>query len=150
MNDALAKPAPTRELVCALEIELHKLPQIDCPVRNHFAPGIYAREMTIPAGVVATGAVHKTEHLTIISKGHLRITTDDGVRDFFAPAAFVSKGGTKRAAYAIEETVLTTIHATDETDVDKLVELLTESTNAELLGGSDNKQAIANRLKDQS
>ncbi|CAG9256002.1 hypothetical protein [Paraburkholderia caribensis] len=139
-----------RERVCALETQLEQLPQVDCPVRHHFAPGIYAREMTIPAGVVATGAVHRTEHLTIVSKGRLRITTDDGIREIAAPATFVSKAGIKRAAYAIEETVLTTIHATDETDVDMLVAQLTESTNAELLGGEENAQMWRNRLEGES
>jgi hypothetical protein len=29
-------------------------------VRHYFAPGLYAREMTIPKGVTVTGSVHKT------------------------------------------------------------------------------------------
>jgi hypothetical protein len=140
---------PMRERVYALEAQIEKLPQVHCPVRHHFAPGIYAREMTIPAGVVATGAVHKTEHLTIISKGRLHITTDEGMCEFVAPATFVSKAGTKRAAYAVEETVLTTIHATDGTDLDRLVEELTESTNTQLLGGRENKQLLCGRLEEK-
>ena len=36
-----------------------------------------------------------------------------------------------------------TIHATDETDVDRLVEELTESTADELLGGAANRQIAA-------
>ena len=48
--------------------------------------------------------------------------------------------------YAHEDTYWTTVHATEETDLDKLVEELTESTHQELLGGPDNKQLIANRL----
>jgi hypothetical protein len=138
---------PMREKVYALEAELQKHPQVDCPVVNHFAPGIYAREMTIPAGVVLTGAVHKTEHLNIVSKGRISVSTDDGMKEVAAPYAFVSKPGTKRVGFAIEETVWTTIHATHETDLDKLVIELTESTNQELLGGDDNAQLIANRLK---
>jgi len=133
-----------RELVDRLESEVESMPQADCPVRNIFAPGIYAREMTIPAGVVATGAVHKTEHLTIISAGRLIITSGDDVKEVSAPHIFVSKPGAKRAVYAIEDTVLTTIHPTDETDIDKLVELLTESKSCELLGGSENRQLLAN------
>jgi hypothetical protein len=59
----LAVLDPARAKVEALEDEIAKLPQVDCPVRHYFAPGLYAREMTIPAGVTLTGAVHKTEHL---------------------------------------------------------------------------------------
>lgn len=142
--------ADERAKVYALEDEVSKLPQIECPIRHYFAPGIYAREMTIPAGVVAVGAVHKTEHMTIISKGRVHLTTDEGIVEFVAPVTLVSKAGIKRAAYAIEETVLTTIHPTTETDLDKLVEQLTESTNQQLLGGSENKQLMHQRLKEQS
>lgn len=140
-------PESMRAKVYALEAELQQCPQVDCPVVNHFAPGIYARQMTIPAGVVLTGAVHKTEHLNIVSKGRISVSTDDGMKEVSAPYTFVSKPGTKRVGFAHEETVWTTIHATDETDLDKLVVELTESTNQELLGGDDNAQLIANRLK---
>lgn len=137
-----AKPTKEHERVYALERELQKMPQVECPVRHHFAPGIYAREMTIPEGVTLTGAVHKTEHLSIISKGRIAVTTDDGVVEISAPHTFVSKAGAKRAGHAIEETVWTTIHATDETNIDKLVEMLTDTTADKLLGGSNNAQAL--------
>lgn len=137
---------PLREKILAIEAEMAKLPQVDCPVRHHFAPGIYAREMTIPKGVTLTGAVHKTEHLNIVSKGRIAVSTDDGIREVSAPFTFVSKPGTKRIGHAIEETVWTTIHATDETDIDKLVEELTESKASELLGGPDNVQLRNQRI----
>lgn len=133
----------TRERVCRLEDEIAALPQVECPVRNLFAPGVYAREMTVPAGVTATGAVHKTEHMTLID-GHCLLTADDGVKEFRGHHVIVSKPGTKRAIYAIEETIVTTIHPTDETDEEKLVALLTESTKDELLGGAQNKQLLEN------
>lgn len=131
--------SPMRDRVCRLEAEVRKLPQVDCPVRNIFAPGIYAREMTIPKGVTATGAVHKTEHLSIVV-GHCMVTTDDGVREINGMHTFVSKPGAKRALHAIEKTVFTTIHPTDETDLEKLCELLTDARHAELIGGPENRQ----------
>jgi hypothetical protein len=109
---------------------------------------VYAREMTIPAGVIATGAVHKTEHLSIISIGHCVLTTDDGTKEIHGPCTFVSKPGAKRAIVAITETVMTTIHPTEETDLDKLCELLTESTSAQLLGGPQNRQMLANKERE--
>ena len=137
-----------RERVLRLERALTSMPQVECPVWHHFAPGLYARKMLIRKGTVLTGAVHKTEHLCIIS-GDIDVTTDDGVKRITdAHAIIASKPGAKRAGYAHEDTYWTTVHATDETDLDKLVEELTESTNQELLGGSMNKQLIANRLKE--
>jgi hypothetical protein len=131
-----------RNKVNQLEQMVEQLPQVDCPVRNIFAPNIYAREMTIPTGVVLTGAVHKTCHLSILSKGQVRVVSDEGVIELTAPATLISQPGAKRAIFAISEAVWTTIHATTETDLDKLVTELTESTAAELLGGAKNKQLL--------
>jgi hypothetical protein len=140
-----------RNKVNQLEQIVEQLPQVKCPVRNIFAPNVYAREMTIPSGVVLTGAVHKTCHLSILSKGQVKVVSDEGVIELTAPATLISQPGAKRAIFAVSEAVWTTIHATTETDVDKLVEELTESTADELLGGAKNKQlltvAASNQLK---
>jgi hypothetical protein len=137
----------SHERVYRLEEELQKLPQVDCPVWHFFAPGLYARKMLIPKGTVLTGAVHKTEHLCIVS-GDIDVTTDDGMQRITDQHRIIaSKPGAKRAGYARKDTYWTTVHATEETDLDKLVVELTESTNQELLGGDDNAQLIANRLK---
>ncbi len=46
-------------------------------------------------------------------------------RDVYeAPVTFVSKVGTKRAVYAEEDTIWTTIHITNETDTDKVEDAL--------------------------
>lgn len=138
----------TREKILELEAHLQKMPPAECPVRNFWCNGIYAREMTIPAGVVATGAVHKTEHLTVISKGRLKLMTDDGVQEISAPYIGSSKAGIKRVAFALEEVVITTFHATTETDMDKLVAELTESSACELLGGPQNVQSKNNQIEE--
>ena len=136
------------EKVIQLERALTALPQAECPVWHHFSPGLYARKMLIRKGTVLTGAVHKTEHLCIIS-GDIEVTTDDGVKRITDQHAIISsKPGAKRAGYAHEDTYWTTVHATEETDLDRLVEELTESTAQELLGGSDNKQLAVNLAKE--
>lgn len=144
MTTEIIEQAPMRSLVERLESTLESSPQVECPLEHRFAPGVYMREMLVPAGVVATGAVHKTEHLTIVV-GHCLLTTDEGVQEFSGYSSFVSKPGTKRAIYAIQDTVVTTVHPTEETDLDKLVETLTESTRAELLGGQKNRQLLAHK-----
>ncbi len=67
------------------------------------------------------------------------------MKELAAPCTIVSKPGAKRVGYAIEETVWTTYHATDTTDIDQLIEEITESTSAELIGGANNVQARAQR-----
>lgn len=88
-------------------------PKIDVPVVSRFAKGLYAREVTLPEGIVATGKIHKFEHLVFITKGDISVLTETGVVRIKAPATFVSAPGTKRAVYCHEETVFTTVHATD-------------------------------------
>jgi hypothetical protein len=94
----------------------------NCTLRHIFAPGSYAREMTIPKGTLIIGKIHKHAHLNIISKGKVRVATEFGPMSFEAPYTFVSDVGTKRAVYAIEDTIWTTIHVTTETDLDKIEE----------------------------
>lgn len=136
--------AITRDHVQRLEDALVQLPQVDCPVRHHFGPGVYMREMTIPKGVTAVGAVHRTEHLSIVC-GHCLVTTDEGVKELQGYATVHSRAGAKRAAYALEDTIFTTIHPTTETDLEKLCEMLTETTADQLIGGKNNRQLLANR-----
>ena len=79
MSLAVFSGADTRNKVERLETALESFPQVECPVWHHFAPGLYARKMLIPKGTVLTGAVHKTEHLCIVS-GDIEVTTEEGVK----------------------------------------------------------------------
>lgn len=132
-----------------LEEALKNVPQVDCPVKHYFAPGMYAREITIKKGTVLTGAIHKTENLVVLSCGRLQLVTESGTIEISAPHILTVKPGTKNAAYALEDSVWTNFFPTEETDVDKLVELLTESKASELLGGMDNKQLVANQAAER-
>ena len=131
-----------QEKVRALEEQVNKLPQVDCPLRHYFAPGMYAREISIPKGTVVTGAIHKTENLVILSKGRLQLVTDDGSIEIAAPFTLTCRPGIKNAVYALEDSVWTNFFPTHETDLDLLVEILTESKTADLLGGPNNKQLL--------
>lgn len=132
----------SRAKVMELEEELNKLPQVDCPVRHYFAPGLYAREITIPKHTVLTGAIHKTENLAVLSKGKLQLVTDSGTVVIEAPHTLTVRPGQKNAAYALEDSVWTNLFPTTETDPDKLVEILTESKASDLIGGTNNAQLI--------
>ena len=138
-----------RDKVENLEETLKNIPQVECPVKHYFAPGIYAREITIKKGTVLTGAIHKPENLAILSCGRLQLVTESGTIEISAPHILTVKPGTKNAAYALEDSVWTNFFPTEETDVDKLVELLTESKASELLGGIDNKQLVANKAAER-
>lgn len=89
-----------------------------CPVSHHFAPGAYGREMRLPAGMVVVGKIHRHAHINVISQGRVRVFTEgEGLLELAAPLTFVSSPGTKRVVYVLEDTVWTTVHVTESTDL---------------------------------
>lgn len=94
--------------------------QVELHVEHHFADGCYARELHIPAGVVLVGAIHKTNHHWILSKGRVVVSGGEGEQEYAAPYHGQTYPGEKRAIYAIEDTVWTTFHVTDKTDINDI------------------------------
>ena len=151
MGAAVSRETPMRERVERLEASMLTMPQADCPVRHHFAPGVYLREMTIPAGTIVTGAVHKTTNLIVVSMGRLRIVTEDGTREVVAGDTVTCRPGMKNAVVALEDSRWTNIlpNPNDCTDTDALTERYTESRACELLGCAENKQLAAIRAAEK-
>lgn len=88
---------------------------------HRFARGLYAREIMIPAGTLLVGKRHRTQHLNVISAGRIRVWAEgESVREIVAPFAFVAEPGTQRVGFTLEDTIWTTVHATTETDLEKL------------------------------
>lgn len=119
--------------VYALEALMKEQPQLDLKVINYFSHGVYARELHIPAGTMLTGEIHKLENLNILSKGDISVLTERGMVRVQAPFTVVSPPGTKRIAYAHTDCIWTTIHGTFETDIDKIKQYFTASTEQEYL-----------------
>lgn len=149
-------PLTMRDKVNAIEAEMRKAPsfgrmraetdfeQVELPLKHHFSPGVYAREIFIPKGTLVTGRIHKYQQINIMSQGDVSVLTEDGIVRAQAPFTVVSPPGTKRIVYAHEDTVWTTIIGTDETDIDKLEDHLTVRTDEEyaafLEGGAKIKE----------
>jgi len=85
-----------------------------------FSEGLYARELTLPAGSTVVGKIHKHAHLNVLLKGHVTVTTPYGTEDIHGPCIFESQPDTKRAVYTHEETTWITFHPTQETDVHEI------------------------------
>ena len=108
----------TRDKIHAIEAEMKKLPQVQCPLRHYFSIGLYAREVTIPEGALVTGVTYKYPQINILSKGRMRVLIEDDIHEIEAPYTVVSDRGIKRIAFAITECVWTTILQTFETNID--------------------------------
>ena len=105
----------------------------ELPVKHHFSQGVYGREMVIPKGTIVTGKIHKYTQLNILLCGELSVLTEDGVKRIKPPFVVVSPPGTKRIAFAHEDSRWLTIHGTEETDVDKIEEKFIAQTEQEYL-----------------
>jgi hypothetical protein len=99
---------------------------VDCPLENHFSEGLYARKLTIPAGTLIVGKVHKRQTLNICARGRIAILTKDGPRTFKAGDVVVSEPGIQKVGYAFEDTDWINVHATDETDLDLIEKAFVE------------------------
>lgn len=161
-NDALSK-VRFRETVLVAQKEMQDM--IDsgvaesaleaCTLKHYFTPkdekygcSTYAREILLPKGSFVIGKIHRHQHLNFISKGKVKVFTEFGEKSFEAPCTFVSEVGLKRAVYAEEDTIWTTVHLTefgDESELDKIEQEVIAPTYDEmgLISSIDNLSKLA-------
>lgn len=118
-RDGCVSNLALRSKVHEIEAFMREMPQlVELPVKHHFSQGVYGRELLIPKGTVLTGKIHKYSQLNVLVAGDISVLTDAGVVRVTPPFIIVSPPGTKRIAYAHEDSVWLTVHGTDETDVE--------------------------------
>jgi hypothetical protein len=139
MNEVVL-PDLMRKKVSVLQAEISKLPQYEPETKHTFHGGMYCRELFQPAGVLVVGKVHKKDHFYFIASGTVAVTTDDTVEQLTGPTILCSKVGTKRAIYAITDTLYMTIHVVESTTV--------EAAESELVEDDpDSMFTIGNKVK---
>jgi len=134
--------AVARERIMALEDAIHGLPpegsggpveQASFINAHNFCPGVYARTIFMHAGAVVTSRIHKTQHFFLVSKGRCTVVDSHGSElHIEAPYMGVTMPGTKRALRIHEDTIWTTFHATDLTDVAEIERTILAETFAEI------------------
>lgn len=116
----------------ALEKVMLGLPQVECRTAHYFGPGVYIREVTMPAGACVIGHEHKQESLNMMIKGKLiLIDHDNGNTELEAPYSFVGSSG-RKLAYIVEDTVWQNVFPNHDncTDVDLLEDRFITKTAA--------------------
>ena len=109
-----------------------------CPVNHLFTNNLYAREIFMPAGSLITSKIHKTEHPYTISKGVVSVSIDGGEWDeISAPYTGITKPGTRRVLYVIEDCIWTTYH---------IIEGMTSDYNGL---SEDDKNAIVDKIEEK-
>lgn len=92
-----------------------------CPLKHSFADGMYVREISIPAGVLLVGKIHRHSHPNFLMQGTVSVITEAGGQEtLVAPCHMVSPAGTKRVVYTHSDCVWVTVHVTDSTDLDEI------------------------------
>lgn len=117
----LSEP-PSLAQIKQLQDALGELEQVECPVEHFFAPGLYTRKCTIPAGSVVVGKMHRHQHPTFLLSGTVRINTDKGMETITGPHIWISQENAKRALYTVTDCVFATVHLnpTDTTDLEAI------------------------------
>jgi len=112
-----------------VERKMLAMPQADCPVVHRFGPGLYVRELTLPAGTLAIGHAQKFEHLNIVIAGKVAMIDGDRVKIVHGPCVFTGQPG-RKIGYVIETCVWQNVYATGETDIDKLEAMYLDKSDA--------------------
>ena len=87
---------------------------VHCLTTHRFTDGMYIREIFMPAGSLITSKIHKTEHPYIVSYGKVAVSIDSEDWDeITAPYIGITKPGTRRVLYIIEDCIWTTFHRID-------------------------------------
>ena len=119
-------PGTVQEGIEALKGIMRQMPQVAIEPTHVFAQGIYARGILIPKGTILTGKVHKQDDLQIMVYGDILVKTEAGEKRLQGFSMFSSRAGYQQIGCALEDTLWVTVHATEETDLDRLEELLFE------------------------
>ena len=90
--------------------------------KHSFADGIYIREMGMKKGQLGFSAIHKHSYGFFLLSGILASSKEEGVEEFIAPCYIISPRGSKRIVYAVEDCIITTVHA-NPTNTEDLKEL---------------------------
>lgn len=100
--------------------------EIDLRIKHHFFPSLYAKEMHLPAGHRAISHRHEYDHISMLSEGRATVKAGGAEIEYAAPAFIMIRGHIEHEITALEDVTWFCVHETDETDPDKIDEVLIE------------------------
>lgn len=128
--------------IAALQAAMSKLPQVELETRHFFADGMYARVVVRPKGTTIVGKMHKKEHFYIVTKGAVRVSDGDTWKDYHAGDVIVTKPGSKKAVFALEDSICMTVHRTNKHNLEKIERELVHDDPTALFGPGNKLKAI--------
>ena len=98
--------------------------EVDLGTQHHFSSGVYAKQMMLPKGYFAVSHAHNYDHLSILAKGEVIVKTDNSETHYTAPTCITIEKGIHHSITALQDAVWFCIHATEESDPNKVDEVL--------------------------
>ncbi len=86
---------------------------------HHFAPGLYARSLFMPAGSTVVGKIHRHAHIYVVS-GHCWIYNEIDEHEVKGFEVRTAVPGEKRFWHVLADTFIVGFHPTTETDLEKI------------------------------
>ena len=111
-----------------LEGAMLQLEQVDTPLTHRFAPGVYLREIFMPADTIVIGHKHKTKHFNIILEGSAQVMMDGEMYHLGPGCTFTSEPGVRKVLHVLEDMRWQTVHPTDEVEIETLEDMLIEKS----------------------
>ncbi len=89
---------------------------------HYFSDGLYIREMFCEKGYFCFTVIHNTANPLFLMSGKVAFSSDDGVETLTAPTFVLTKPGTKRVCYWLEDSVIVTVHPNPDglTDLEEI------------------------------
>jgi len=102
----------------AIQADMARYEQAVIPVKHTLLPGLYARQIEIPADCRLIGKVQLSPHLNILLEGDITFMVDGVVQRVQAGWQGVIPGGTKKIGYTHTKTVWMTVHPNPDNETD--------------------------------
>lgn len=137
-------PLPSREKIVALQESMKEI-QCEQPEPHHFfATGMYARELTVPAGMLIVGKIHRHEHFLFVLNGRAEVISEFGRFTVEAGHISVSPAGVKRIVLAMEDTKFVTVHLNkdDSQDLEVIEREHIQPEDADMIAAEKEKEAL--------
>tara|TARA_R100001594_G_scaffold83025_1_gene117707 strand:+ start:10 stop:582 length:573 start_codon:yes stop_codon:yes gene_type:complete len=77
---------------------------------HYFSDGLYVREMFCPKDHMVFSLIHKTANPLFLMKGKITFSSEEGVQELVAPTFVLTKPGTKRIIFILEDSVVVNVH----------------------------------------
>ena len=93
-------------------------------ITHHFGGGVYVKEARISANMRLTQHIHGHDHLSVLVSGEVIVRVDGVLTSHTAPAVLTIAAGKAHEVVCLTDTIWMCIHATDETDPEKVDQVL--------------------------